>query len=80
MRTYCISGAFDRDFNLAVYQVFLKSPNLSHRQYYFKKTLWEYLVVIPGQSIKLNVHVLPNFSAECTTLTVSTCMHLRICT
>ena len=30
VHTYCISGTFDDNFNVMIWQIFLQSPNLSH--------------------------------------------------
>ena len=74
---YHISGTFHTDFNLTVLNDFSKITKLMSRPMLFKRTLWEYLMAIPGQSAILNVHQSvivaksPNLmSPECTTPTV----------
>ena len=49
-----MSGTFDGDFNLAVWQFFLNHQTKVTANTIFKKILWEYLTAIPGQSAKLN--------------------------
>ena len=72
-----ISSTFDGDFNLAVWRFFLNWQTKIAANDIFKRTLWEYLMAIPGQSAKLNVHQSvfvaksPNLMpAECATPTI----------
>ena len=64
---------FDGDFNLADRRFLFNRQIEVTANTIFRRTLWEYVMVIPGQPAKLNVHqfvsvanLLNLMSAECT--------------
>ena len=70
---YHISGTFDGLFNLVAWRFFVNCQTEVTANIIFKRTLWQYLMVMLGQSAKLNtcqslfVAKSPNLSsAECT--------------
>ena len=50
-----MSGTFDSGFNLAGWGFFLNHQTKITTNTNFERTLWEYLISIPGQSAKLNI-------------------------
>ena len=67
--TYCICGTLDGDFNLAVWQFWLQSPNLmytntTYNHVYYEAMYPKYCLVYQTK-ISTNVHCIPICQTYC---------------